>query len=643
MRILLLYLLLATPSVALCQISALSWDTKESKKLAKQFSEDEDYQFDEFTYYSYENDISFYFDDDKPKVKEAVTSHVLSHYDYQNFVAGVFTNAYSVVQDVKLLNKLGFKTNVDLPRFRKKYESEGIFYQDGYEEYFVLPKSTFGEIQGFSYEQFTTDLNYFTSLYFHKSRFQREGTIRITIPDWLEVDIKEFYLDEFGINKEVEHDGDEKIITYTFENLDKIRQEPNAPGPTYYLPHLLFIFKEYDYRRKSGNLLGSTDDQYSWYRGLVEDIDETDSVDQFLSPIVDELVAEATNDREKLENIFYWLQDNIRYIAFEDGIAGFQPESAVNVCDKRYGDCKGMANLAKHMYQLAGFDARLTWIGTRRIAYDYTTPSLAVDNHMICTVIHNGKKYFIDPTETFIAVNDYATRIQGRQVMIEDGNGYLLDTVPEFTHEHNKVEITRNFSFQDNAFMGNATEMYRGESKTRILRYYNGLKSDRIDQAIVSFANGGDKNLYASNVETSDLTNRDKTIEFKYDYTLNNYYHKVGKKLFIEMDYDKAFYYFTIDEDRWSDYVFDYKYHKVCTYHFTIPDGYSVASLPKGFTAETEDYNITVKVEHTGNTVKITRSIIIPNAIIHKENQAKWNEHQAQLRAYYDNYLVLQK
>jgi hypothetical protein len=58
-----------------------------------------------------------------------------------------------------------------------------------------------------------------------------------------------------------------------------------------------------------------------------------------------------------------------------------------------------MANLMTEMLKLAGLEAYMTWIGTRHIPYDYTLPSLAVDNHCISTVILGGKEYYLDGTE----------------------------------------------------------------------------------------------------------------------------------------------------------------------------------------------------------------------------------------------------
>ena len=113
----------------------------------------------------------------------------------------------------------------------------------------------------------------------------------------------------------------------------------------------------------------SVKDLYGWYRTVCDSIGNQPSE-------LKEKVAALTNgkktDAEKIEAIFYWVQDNIRYIAFENGIMGFRPDAAQNVFRKKYGDCKGKANLLKEMLRLAGYDARLTWIGTSDLPYDYS-------------------------------------------------------------------------------------------------------------------------------------------------------------------------------------------------------------------------------------------------------------------------------
>lgn len=625
---------------AFAGIAQSSWKTDDSEKLAKKFAEKEDYRDDFFIYTNKTVRIEFEHDKDLyyPSAIKGVECDVLSFLDYERFTSSVFQN-----DQVEISGPYGQYKNsktYDLPRYKRSYQSSGIFHQDGEQILFRLPSSTFGEVQTYSYSSTTEDVKYFTSLYLSDPYFQLQGKVEISIPDWLELEVLERNFEGHSIKRTEAKEKRNTLITYEYENLNKMVRESGSPGPTYYEPHLLFVFKTFSDKRDDYNLLGSTEDQYEWYKGLVDVISEDDTD---LEPIVEELTSNAKTELEKLEAIFYWVQDNVRYIAFEDGIAGFKPESAINVCNNRYGDCKGMANLAKHMLKLAGFDARLTWVGTRRIAYDYSIPSLAVDNHMICTVILDGEEYFIDPTETYISLGDYAHRIQGRQVLIEDGDEYMLKKVPEFNHEHNKTITNRAFTMKGNQLAGKVSEEYNGESKTRILRGYNGLRSDRREQALVEFVNDNDKNLKASNITTSDLKDRSKPVKVQYDYALENHHVDLDNQLLIELDYDQDFYYFTFDDKRKTDYVFDSKMHRERNYTFTIPNGYRVVSLPKGLSLGTDDYQVDVKVSANGNTVNVQRVMVIPNGIITKENQAKWNEDHKTLRAYYDDYLVLEK
>ena len=61
---------------------------------------------------------------------------------------------------------------------------------------------------------------------------------------------------------------------------------------------------------------------YSWYNYLYKkSVNKPDE----LKAKVTELTKGKTTDIEKVKSIFYWVQDNIRYIAFEDGLAGFIP------------------------------------------------------------------------------------------------------------------------------------------------------------------------------------------------------------------------------------------------------------------------------------------------------------------------------
>ena len=52
-----------------------------------------------------------------------------------------------------------------------------------------------------------------------------------------------------------------------------------------------------------------------------------------------------------------YMQRNIRYVAIEVGIGGFQPHPAADVFAHQYGDCKDKATLLSTMLKQIGIDS----------------------------------------------------------------------------------------------------------------------------------------------------------------------------------------------------------------------------------------------------------------------------------------------
>jgi len=344
-----------------------------------------------------------------------------------------------------------------------------------------------------------------------------------------------------------------------------------------------------------------------------------------------------------VESIFYWVQDNIRYIAFENGIMGFKPDAAQNVFKNKYGDCKGKANLLKTMLTIAGFDARLTWIGTSDLPYDYSLPSLAVDNHMICTVILNGKHYFLDGTEEFIALNDYAQRIQGKQVLIEDGQRHILDRIPEFTAERNKEIRINKMTVTDNTITGSATNEYNGESKISVQSAYASIRNDKKSESLSSFVRSGNSNIEVSNITNSDFSDRQKPLQLKYDFKANNQVTKTGNELYIVMDWDKDFADLDIPADRKNDYEFDQKYYLTEQSELSIPAGYKVDYVPAAFKKSSPGYSFEGTFLNKGKTILYTKTIVINKPILKKSDFESWNSFIADINKFYNDQVVLTK
>ena len=519
------------------------------------------------------------------------------------------------------------------------HKSDDLFFIDYRVKYMAVDFPVLGYLYNYELKKKYNDVKYFTSLYFSDKYPVIKKEFRITVPEWLQLEIKEFNFKGHQISKRTEADAKNKatVHIYTVENLPSKVQEDDTPGPSYMYPHLLIIAKSFKKDNKQVTLFNSTADLYKWYKSLVDGIQENPAL---LKEKVKELTAKATTDEQKIKNIYYWVQDNIRYIAFEDGLAGFRPDASQNVFQKRYGDCKGMANLTRQMLREAGFDARLTWIGTKHIAYDYTIPSLSVDNHMICTLFKDGKKYFLDGTEKYNSFGEYAERIQGKQVMIEDGSNFIIDRIPVTNASANKEVFNCTFKIENEELTGNVVNTYLGESRAGFLYGYNHIKNDKKENALQSYLSKGNKNFLVSNIKTSDLSDRDNILKLEYNTRVKNKVSSFDNEMYIDLDYFEEMAGLEF-KDRKSDYEFDFKTEYESNIVLEIPDGYKAGKLPESLAVNNDNFSIMVSYELKDNMILYKKHFIIKNGSIKAQDFNSWNESIKNLKKIYNEQITL--
>lgn len=523
------------------------------------------------------------------------------------------------------------------------YTQNGIFHDDSRVKALKLPFNTLGDGYKYSFTKNYSNIRYLTSIYFYDQYPIAEKIISFQVPDWLELEIKEMNFDSSGIEKSIKRDAKKKVTIYTYQvkNTPGIKGESNAPSWAFTWPHILVIPKQFEAAGQSHKVFSSTEDLYKWYNFLAQKVDNKEDT---LKPLVSELIKDKKTDSEKMEAIYYWVQDNIKYIAFEDGIAGYQPAPAYKVFETKYGDCKGMANLLKTMLTLAGFDARLTWIGTNsKIPYDFTVPSLAVANHAICTVVHNNSYYYLDGTENFISLGDNADRIQGRQVLIEADDNYLLQNIPEHDSERNKVMKQTSMKLSNNSLVGKAAFTYNGESKTSLLSEIHNTKSELKEDLVKRLIDRANKNLRISNVSHSDINNRNIPLRLDYEFSLDNAIISLDKEMYITLDHEKTFGSFTVDSTRQTDYYFSEKIFRVSEVEFSLPAGYTVKHMPAPVDIKSPPYQATLTYRQEGNKIKYSKTISVPTGIIKKSEIRDWNNFISQLKKSYDDQVILVK
>lgn len=604
-----------------------------ARKLANQFPDDDLVVLNKNIKVSFDLDDS----DGLVEVEREESLIFMNITDRSEFLYQVGYDDQSEIKEIDVEDRRG--RNVYKQFDDHAIKSESMFHTDYREKCAPFRFPVLGYQMKVDQEILVHDIKYFTTIYLSEAYPVINGKITIEVPDWLKIDFKDFNFSESKVNVERSKDGDETILTYTYEDMSGMADEPNTPGPSHLYPHLLVLPKSYTYRDVTYRIFQDTGDLYNWYAGLVNQVTSDNSE---IKEKVVELTGKLESEKAKIEAIYYWVQDNIKYLAFLDGIAGFQPESPEKVFQKRYGDCKGMAILTKTMLELAGFDARLVWIGTDRKVYDYSTPSLAVDNHMITAVMMNGEPVFLDATEKFSDFGSFATRIQGKQALIENGQDYILSTVPKNQDAVNREFYQGDFKISGDNILGSMRRTFSGESRGMFQYNLSNLKTNDQSEGLGYFLAEGDKNTTISNVGEFDVFTRESELVLNYDVAYNHSVSNFGESYYINLDHIQYLKGMEIPEDRVQPVQLSFKKSEEKQISLDI-ENMEVESLPDPVQLNNELLRADLSFSQSEGKLIYSNIIKLKKRTIDPEEFELWNESVNRIKEFYEQQIVLEK
>ena len=202
---------------------------------------------------------------------------------------------------------------------------------------------------------------------------------------------------------------------------------------------------------------------------------------------VRQLTAGTTDFDGKLRTLAAFMRSEIRYVAIEIGIGGFQPHPAGDVFHFRYGDCKDKATLLSSMLQETGIHSNYVIIHTDRGIVDPAVPS-SFFNHVILAVelpdatraksyhsvitAKSGAQYLIyDPTDTYTPVGELRSELQDTYaLLVTDSSGEVIHT-PLLQPEANLLSRNGHFTLStDGTLSGEVAETLNGDHLCRNYR-----------------------------------------------------------------------------------------------------------------------------------------------------------------------------
>jgi len=558
-------------------------------------------------------------------VQEDAELQFLSLKKYSGLTYPEFYNKFIHLKTFQRATKYGTKfITSDKKGVDRSLTDENIFFDDSRVQYYPIRFADKGNVSRITVKKEYTDAKYLPRLFFHSPYPVTEQVFEFKVPDWLSVDFKPYCFDGYKIEKKQTQKGGFTNYVFTMKELPAHKSEFKQIGRAYTDPHIVIQVKSFENKGESIQGFDKTADVYNWNNRLYKSCNNDP---EKLKPALAKITAGSSSDLDKIKAIYYWVQDKIRYIAYEDGYSGYIPASAQEVLANKYGDCKGMANLLTELLKLAGYDAHFTWIGTRQLPYPQSLPALCVNNHAITTLYYKGKEYFLDATEKYVPLGENAYRIQGKEAMVANGDHFEIKTVPLTTGNDHKIFTKADFTLNNELLKGNIQVTLTGNERKDFHQLYQDLPISGREQFLNGYLEFNNDNVQASDVKTSDLNNRDIPVTISGNIDLSNAAQTISGDKYINLDFfPKTLERYMPDEKRKSGYDLDYVLSFDDEFSLTIPAGQHFSDVPEKLELKQNGYEFSGEYVVSGNKITLKKQLVLKNSTINSSDFDNWKK-----------------
>ena len=364
-----------------------------------------------------------------------------------------------------------------------------------------------------------------------------------------------------------------------------------------------------------------------WYQGLTSG--RRDASPE-LKQKVASLTTSASTALAKMKTLGDFAQRDIRYVAIELGIGGWQPHPAAEVFNHHYGDCKDKATLMGAMLHEIGIDSYYVVINSERGSVTPDTPAHmggfdhaiiaiklpegATDSSLVATMTHPklGKILFFDPTDELTPFGQLNGALQANYGLLVTPDGGDLVELPKLPSAMNGIQRTAKLSLSATGTVsGEVHETQVGDrawSQRWALRTVT-RDADKI-KPIETLLSHSLATFQITKASVGNLQLTDQPFVYNYSVVAQNYAKPAGNLLLVRPRFigNKSSDLLETKEPRKYPVEFDGPSQDTDTFEITLPAGYEVDDLPPPVNADYSFASYHSKTEVNGNTLRYTRT-----------------------------------
>ena len=342
------------------------------------------------------------------------------------------------------------------------------------------------------------------------------------------------------------------------------------------------------------------------------------------SPDIKEKVSSLTVDKphvlDKMKALANFVQDDIRYVAIELGIGGWQPHPAPEIFTHHYGDCKDKATLMGSMLHEIGVNSFQVAINTDRGSVTPSTPAHRGFNHVILAIKlpdglsdpslvalmqHPtlGKLLFFDPTNELTPFGQIGGYLQENYGLLVTPEGGELVELPKQPGDMNGIRRSAKLTLSESGMLTGDVEEFRVGDRAAVERW-------KLRTAIEELVSGSLSNFQITKASIVNFTQTSEPFGFRYSFAAQNYAKNAGGLLLVRPRIigvkSKAL--LETKEPRQFPVEFEGPVRDTDSFEITIPAGYAVDDLPEAVDAEFGFASYHSKTEAKGNVLNYTRT-----------------------------------
>jgi Domain of Unknown Function with PDB structure (DUF3857)/Transglutaminase-like superfamily len=363
----------------------------------------------------------------------------------------------------------------------------------------------------------------------------------------------------------------------------------------------------------------------NWYRSLLSGrYDASPDIKQKVAA----LTGSVSSQLDKMKALAQWVQHDIRYVAIELGIGGWQPHPAADVFKHHYGDCKDKGTLMRSMLHEIGVESYHVVINTERGSITPETPAHHGFNHAIVAIQlpqdlkdpslmatiqlpKLGRILFFDPTDELTPFGQIRGELQANYALLVAPDGGELVELPKQASSTNGIGRLAKLTLDVSGRLQGDVEETRLGERASIQRWMlrNVTRdSDRI-KPIESLLAGSLANFRITKASVLNLAQPDKPFGYNYTFVSDNYAQNAGNLLLLRPRVlgTKAEGFLETKEPRQFPIEFEGPVRDMDRFEITLPPGYEVDELPPPVDVDYSFASYHSKTEVKGNVIGYTR------------------------------------